>query len=166
MRDVIEYLDSITLSLDSTDIETNERMGRGKEHYSNIKILLDYLKDRDIKVNVNTVISKENIDNVERLGEFLEQYNICAWRIFKFMPLRETAEVNREQFEITADEFKTASDKLIERFRSMNIQIRQEDDMEDKYVLIIANRRYYKDRKWRRCEERQCSTTKCSRIYE
>lgn len=148
MRKIIEYLDSITLSLDTTDSETNARMGRGKDHYRNIQILLEYLQSKDIRVNVNTVISKENIEHIEELGTFLEGHNINAWRIFKFMPLRETAEINRGQFEITSDEFQAISSRLMERFRGMNIQIRQEDDMEDKYVLIVANRRYYQNRKW------------------
>ena len=165
MREVIEYLDSITLSIDTTDIEINEKIGRGKEHYNNIRVLLEHLKNRHIKVNVNTVVSRENIDSIEELGQFLGGYDISEWRIFKFMPLRETAKVNRDQFEITADEFQKVVDNLIERFRGMNIQIRQENDMEDKYVLIVANRRYYKNRKWRRCKKRKCFTTKCNRIY-
>lgn len=139
MREVCDYLDSITFSIDSINNETNERLGRGKEHYSNIKEILDYIKDKEIKLNINTVVSKDNIKDIEELGNFLQNYNINAWRVFKFMPLREMAETNREQFEITDEQFEYISKNVFKKFEDINIEYRQESDMEDKYVLLVAN---------------------------
>ena len=154
MKEIFDYLDSITFSIDSTDSKTNRKLGRGVEHWDNIRTLLDYLKDKKLKVNINTVANRENIGRIEELGETLEEYPINAWRIFKFMPLRETAEINREQFEITDAEYQALSDRLQERFKRIRIETRQEKDMEDKYVLLVANRRYNKNRKRPRCKER------------
>lgn len=139
MKVVFDYLDSITFSIDSIDSRTNRELGRGADHWNNIRALLDYLKDKDIKVNINTVATRENIGKIEELGRTLEGYPINAWRIFKFMPLRETAEINRGQFEITDAEYQALSDRLQEKFKGMKIETRQEQDMEDKYVLLVAN---------------------------
>lgn len=139
MREIFNYLDSITFSIDSVDSNINENIGRGKNHWENIKILLGYLQDTELKVNINTVASKQNINGMEELGKTLERYKINGWRIFKFMPLRETAEVNRSQFEITDSEFQNLSAFLTKKFKTLNVETRQESDMEDKYILIVAN---------------------------
>ena len=55
------------------------------------------------------------------------------------MPLRETAETNREQFEITDKQFEDIENNVFKKFDNINIEYRQESDMEDKYVLLVAN---------------------------
>ena len=139
---IIKYLDNITLSIDSTDNEINEKLGRGKEHYSTIKNILDYIKANDfnnVKININSVANRYNLDSFSEITNFLNNYNIDSWRIFKFMPLREKAILNSNQFSITSKEF----DKLVSQAKLKsnikNIQTRVEEDMENKYILILAD---------------------------
>ena len=137
IREICDYLDSITLSIDSINDNINIKLGRGKQHYSNIKTVLEYLKDKKLKVNINTVVSKINIEYLEELGKFIGNYNINAWRIFKFTPLRETAKQNKELFEITKEEFDSKK-KLLNSFKNIcKIEYRQGDDFENKYLNII-----------------------------
>jgi len=139
LREICDYLDSLTLSLDSINDSINIELGRGKNHYSNIKKVLEYVKDKDLKLNINTVVSKKNIAELEDLGNFLNEYKVNSWRVFKFMPLRETAEINKEQFEISVEEFESKK-LLFQKFENINrVDYRQEKDMEDKYVLLVAN---------------------------
>lgn len=139
IKKICKYLDSLTLSLDSVDNEINAELGRGANHYNNIKEVLEYVKDKEVKLNVNTVVSKKNIEQLEELGKFLNKYKINSWRVFKFMPLRETAERNREQFEISDTEFEKQK-ALFQKFENIGkVDYRQEKDMEKKYVLIVAN---------------------------
>lgn len=105
MREICDYLDSLTLSIDSIDNRINEELGRGKDHYHNIKTILDYIKDKQLDLTINTVVSKKNIKGLNDLGNFLQEYKIKEWRVFKFMPLRETAGRNKDEFEITDGEF-------------------------------------------------------------
>ena len=76
MREIYNYLDSLTLSIDTIDNELNEKMGRGYEHYNNIKAVLNSLLEFDLKVNINTVVSKMNMGTLENLGNFIKNYNI------------------------------------------------------------------------------------------
>ena len=139
MKEICNYLDTLTLSIDSTNSEVNAELGRGINHYNNIKTILEYVKDKELKLNINTVVSKKNIDQLDELGNFLNSYKINSWRIFQFMPLRETAEKNRQQFEITDAEFENKK-SVFEKFENIgNVDYRQEKDMEDKYVLLVAN---------------------------
>ena len=55
------------------------------------------------------------------------------------MPLRETAQKNREQFEISNEEFESKKN-IFKKFENIGrVDYRQEKDMEDKYVLLVAN---------------------------
>lgn len=139
MKEICKYLDSLTLSIDSSNNEINKELGRGIKHFNNVKTVLEYVKDKDLKLNINTVVSKKNIDELNELGEFLNNYKVNSWRVFKFMPLRETAEKNREQFEISEAEFESKKE-IFKKFENIGtVDYRQEKDMEDKYVLLVAN---------------------------
>ena len=139
MREILDYLDSLTLSLDTINDDTNEELGRGKNHFEEVKTILDYVKGKSLKVNINTVVSKKNINEMEQLGEFLNNYNISKWKFFKFMPLRETAEKNKDEFAITDAEFEQ-NKNVFRHFGNIGeTDFRQEKDMEDKYTLLIAN---------------------------
>ncbi len=137
IREICKYLDSLTLSLDSVNDEINVKLGRGKEHYTNIRTVLEYLKNKNLKVTINTVISKVNINCLEELGSFISSYNVNAWRIFKFTPLRETAKINQKEFEITTEEFNSKK-KILNTFKEiLKIEYREGNDFENKYVNII-----------------------------
>ena len=139
MREILDYLDSLTLSLDTINDDTNEELGRGKNHFEEVKTILDYVKGKSLKVNINTVVSKKNINEMEQLGEFLNNYNISKWKFFKFMPLRETAEKNKDEFAITDTEFEQTKNVFRNFGNIGETDFRQEKDMEDKYTLLIAN---------------------------
>ena len=139
MREILDYLDSLTLSLDTINDDTNEELGRGKNHFEEVKTILDYVKGKSLKININTVVSKKNINEMEQLGEFLNNYNISKWKFFKFMPLRETAEKNKDEFAITDAEFEKTKNVFRNFGNIGETDFRQEKDMEDKYTLLIAN---------------------------
>ncbi len=139
MREILDYLDSLTLSLDTINDDTNEELGRGRNHFEEVKTILDYVKGKSLKVNINTVVSKKNINEMEQLGAFLNNYNISKWKFFKFMPLRETAEKNKDEFAITDAEFEKTRNVFRHFGNIGETDFRQEKDMEDKYTLLIAN---------------------------
>ena len=138
---IYKYLDSITLSIDSTNDDTNYHLGRGKNHFKEIKEILDYIKEKkyDVKMRINSVVCKNNINDFEDLTTFLDTYNIYSWRIFKFMPLREKAILNKESFDIPLNVYNKIVNYIKENSNIENIDTRVEEDMEKKYVLILAN---------------------------
>lgn len=140
MQETLKYLDTITLSIDTTNNIINEQMGRGAEHFKEIKNVLNILKGKQIKININTVITKMNKDHLEELGDFLNNNKkINEWRIFKFAPLREVAKNNQKLFDITEKEFEIAKEKVKQYKNIRNIKYRDNNDMESKYNLITAD---------------------------
>ncbi len=138
---IYKYLDSITLSIDSVDDDINDSLGRGKNHFEEIKEILDYIKEKkyDIKIEINSVVCKNNINSFADLIYFLNDYNIYSWRIFKFMPLREKAVINKESFDVSLSDYSGVVKYIKSNSNIKNIDTRIDEDMEKKYVLILAN---------------------------
>ncbi len=55
------------------------------------------------------------------------------------MPLREKAVINKETFDISMDSYSDIIGKIKEKSNIKNIDTRIENDMENKYILILAN---------------------------
>ena len=138
---IYKYLDSITLSIDSIDDDINYSLGRGKNHFGEIKEILDYIKEKnyDVKMRINSVVCKNNVNNFEDLTNFLNNYNIYSWRIFKFMPLREKAVINKESFDIPLSIYDKFENEIKTNMKIKNIDTRIEKKIKKKYVLILAN---------------------------
>ena len=138
---IYKYLDSITLSIDSTSDDINESLGRGRYHYTEIKEILDYIKEKEyeVKIRINSVVCKNNLSNFNDLIDFLNNYNIYSWRIFKFMPLREKAVINKESFDISMREYSKVVENIKKESKIKNIDTRIEENIKKKYVLILAN---------------------------
>ena len=138
---IYKYLDSITLSIDSINDNINDSLGRGRNHFEEIKEILDYIKEKnyDVKIRINSVVCKNNIEDFKELTNFLNNYDIFSWRIFKFMPLREKAVVNKKAFDVSFDNYNKVIKYIKSNSKIKNIDTRIEEDMENKYVLILAN---------------------------
>lgn len=138
---IYPYLDSITLSIDSIDNDINFELGRGYNHYNEIKNVLDYITNQkyNIKLRINSVVCKNNLNSFKDLNNFLNRYNVYSWRIFKFMPLRENAVKNKDKFDVSTSEYNDIINYIKNNSNIKNIDTRIQSDMEQKYVLILAN---------------------------
>ena len=97
------------------------------------------LKKYDVKIRINSVVCKTNLNSIDKSISFLNNYDIYSWRVFKFMPLREKAVINKEMFDISMKEYHDIVKNLKEKSNIKNIDTRVEEDMESKYILILAN---------------------------
>ena len=138
VNDIINILDQINISIDSIDNNINLSLGKENNHLEIVKNLLEKLNDKDIKVRVNTVVSKLNIDKLEELGEFLNNYNIEKWKFLKFMPVRERAERNKNSFEISEDEVEEKVKELKSFTNIKSIEYKRQNEFE-KSIVILPN---------------------------
>lgn len=133
------YLDYITLSFDSNESDTNSILGRGENHGKKIIEILNFIKENkiNIKVKINTLVSKVNKFEIVNVGKTLKCYDIDRWRLFKFIPLRNFAISNSSDFEISDDEFTKIVSNVKRMYKDyMQISERNEEKIQSYYLLI------------------------------
>ena len=140
---VFEYLDEIVLSLDSLDSKTNKLVGRGKNHFVNWHRTLRKIQRHhpNLIIRVNTVFTKYNSSQGLDIKLFLENNRVNKWRIFKFAALRGRAIKSKSLFELDNGQFEAIVGTIGNS--NMEIQIRQNNDYNDLYLLITPGGNLY-----------------------
>lgn len=138
--EIEEYTDYITFSLDALEDNVNNELGRGIEHGNHIIELLDYIKnnDKDIKVKLNSIVTKKNIDNIKEVIQVARNYSLGRWKLFKFVSLRGKSIENQEEFEIRDEQYEKAVKEIKNEKLNCPIITCKEDELQERYLLINA----------------------------
>lgn len=136
--DLIPYFNEITLSIDAVTPAINAELGRGADHFDNVCRVLPIIREQSSKtrININSVVTKINLGEVEKMADAVKEWRVDQWRIFRFCPLRGTALRNSADFEITNEQFFELCEAIKHCKLECAVQFRNYEDMEKGYLLI------------------------------
>lgn len=133
-------MDLVALSIDSLQDVTNVALGRGIEHRKTVLERIQTLMRKGIKVDVNTVVMRQNIQDLEEMAEFFRENPISGkWKLMTFFPVREKALKNKEMLEISDELFLSEVHRIIEKYSDVKITYMMNDQIQQQYPGVRAN---------------------------
>lgn len=103
---------------------------RTRENYTNRIRILEYYKNhrgRIPRIRIGTVMSEDNMKDLNSIGKFLSGYPIASWKLYQFIPIGKNAKFNRKKFELDDEAFLSKAYELNHIFS-------------DKYKVVVSPR--------------------------
>jgi len=139
LEEVYPSLDWFGLSVDSTCISTNKKIGRyfknGFDYYNFIMKIKN--PKYDFKIKINTVVNKYN--QRESLQDFIAYVDPDRWKVFNTLKVRGQNDMHFE--EIKSTEF----DRFVDRHYHPNMIVEDNELMTSSYVLVDPLGRFFDD---------------------
>lgn len=142
LRQYAPVLDTLGISIDSADADTNREIGRvdGKGKVLDFNLLernLHIIRAQfpHLKLKLNTVVSKHN--HLQDYSKILESFNPDKWKVFRVLPIvNDSTEINELQFQ-----------KFIRRHRVFSEILFVEDnfDMTSSYIMLDPKCRFFQN---------------------
>ncbi|MGR3765958.1 radical SAM protein [Rossellomorea sp. NS-SX7] len=136
-KGIVQSIDVIGIPFDgSTDEIMN--MFRRKLKVHEVLGILDELSFNNANIGINTVVHKNNIDDIINIYHQLKEYNnILKWQLFQYMPIGPGGYKNRHKYELSDEEFNSLEETLHSvNDTSMDIQLKSRLHRKNKYLLI------------------------------
>lgn len=138
-KEVLKYLDFINLPLDSIDKDIHNEMRPNvmTNHHEFIISLINQINIEypNIKIKINTIVSKKNINSILLLGELFED-KIITWKLSQFLD-GGFGKKYKEEFYVSFNDYIEVVKKCKTKYKEINI-IGLPAKKKDDYCLIIS----------------------------
>ena len=110
-------LDWLCLPLDGASEESQVLMDRMPGHFDHVIELLEKWENQSVKLKLNTVLSRRNLAEIEKIADLVKKYGVKRWKIFQFFPVRDAALDHKEEYEIDDEDFSQIEKKILPMFK-------------------------------------------------
>lgn len=140
LDDIIKNLDEITFSIDFVDDNLNEQVGRGKNYFSHIKNVINYITLRypNCVLSINTIVMKQNLNLLEDIYNAINKFKLRRWKLIQFCSFRGIAAENKESFSITKEEYMEALHKCQKMQCDFEIKGHTAYEVENNHIIVTS----------------------------
>ena len=103
-----------------------KKFGRGYYHKDNILKIIELCNNK-IEIKINTVLLKDNTEEIKKIYNLIKQYNIKRWKIFKFLSIRDAKKYSKD-FSISDEISNNVEKEIKEMDECSNIKISYNKD--------------------------------------
>ena len=97
---------------------------------------MEYLKNKDIILKLNSVVTKQNVNNINEIAQVVSIYKIQRWKLFKFISLRGKSVKNKNEFDVEKAEFENLINEIKKQRLNCQVIECKEKEIEENYLLI------------------------------
>lgn len=114
-------------------------VSRNNLHVDRIKVILDYLEEKNFNVNIkiNTLVCKQNFEEIPNLYNFISKYEfIKRWKLFRYLGENSSEDINK-YFEIDDINFNKVKDFVNDiKNDNIKININDIDTYDGTYIML------------------------------
>lgn len=135
---IAPLISRISLTMDAIDTDIQNKMRNNPKITDHTMELIKIFDDLKLVVNIKTLITKINKNEIRKIGMVLANLPIKYWSLLEFIPLNK-GNTNRSTFLLEPNEFDDICMKIKREFSSIEIKIRKFVDSEKGYCFIAPN---------------------------
>lgn len=129
-----ENIDILGISIDGVG-KTHNELRESKNSFRKVEELLSVITSKTTILKINTILTKENIDCLDDLSNFIGQYSqISLWSIYQFFPL-DAASRYKNRFYIDVEDFKMKT-SAIKINTNLKIELFPYSDRVNGYLFV------------------------------
>jgi len=136
-------IDEMSVPMDGLENITSEIHRTNKHNHENVKSIIKLSSNLDIKLDVSTVLTSKNIDEIESVLDFLENNKIYKWKVFQYSELDKPQGMDID-FNISVNDFQNVISRIKRKIEYYNYKIevdfRSNDEKSiNSYVNVLPN---------------------------
>jgi len=138
---LLQYLDKITFSLDSTNNAINENLGRGVNHFEHLKKIIPIVHEvlPDLNIEINSVVTKKYPNETNYLIDEIQNnflyHGVKKLKVSRFDPIRGNAYLLRDEFDLSDERFESIKTSTSRDDIAFTLEYRDKEDIEKNYIV-------------------------------
>jgi len=133
----------VSLSLDGSSEEIIHKMRKSRGMFSHTVWLVKKLCNLGIPVNIKTVITKINQNDISNIGNIVSRLPIEYWSLLEFNPINRGL-INKDKFYLDPKKFDSVITNMKKHYPHLVIKVHKFVRKPNKYCFVASNGDVYK----------------------
>ncbi|HEY7119030.1 MAG TPA: radical SAM protein [Tepidisphaeraceae bacterium] len=135
-------LDRLAISLDAADAATHDAFRRVRGSFARTLDILRDAADAGLPAQINTTVTRHNLDQLDRIADVLAGLQICLWSVFFLVPTGRATDDQR----LTADEVERVFETLYRQARRQPYPIKSTEAPHYRRYVVQQNTQHRRTR--------------------